>query len=116
MPWFLCQAIYQAWQFLRRVKPNLVIGMGGFAAAPGGIAAKLLGIRLIIHEQNQIAGLTNRWLARLANQVLCGFPDTFKVSHKVQVTGNPVRTTVESASATATDPTMTHLRFLVCLT
>ncbi len=78
----------QAWRLMRRIAPQLVIGMGGFAAGPGGIAARLRGIPLLIHEQNAVAGLTNRVLARLATTVLEAFPGTCTAARTV---GNPVR-------------------------
>jgi UDP-N-acetylglucosamine--N-acetylmuramyl-(pentapeptide) pyrophosphoryl-undecaprenol N-acetylglucosamine transferase len=65
--------------------------MGGFVAGPGGLMAKLLGIPLIIHEQNRVPGTTNRLLARLANQVLEGFPGSFKTKVAAKSTGNPLR-------------------------
>ncbi len=74
-----------------RRRPAVVLGMGGFASGPGGIAAWLLRIPLLIHEQNRIAGTTNRILARFAVKVMQGFPDTFKPGNKVVTTGNPVR-------------------------
>ena len=70
--------------------------MGGFASGPGGVAAKLLSIPLVVHEQNAAAGLTNRLLAKLANRVLLGFKGAFSGelsnSSKFIFTGNPVRT------------------------
>jgi UDP-N-acetylglucosamine--N-acetylmuramyl-(pentapeptide) pyrophosphoryl-undecaprenol N-acetylglucosamine transferase len=67
--------------------------MGGFVTGPGGVAAKLAGRPLIIHEQNAIPGLTNRLLSRIANQVLEAFPDTF-LGRNVKYTGNPVRSDI----------------------
>ncbi|MCX7066494.1 MAG: undecaprenyldiphospho-muramoylpentapeptide beta-N-acetylglucosaminyltransferase [Methylococcales bacterium] len=87
----LCKACFQAARFLRQRKPNVVLGMGGFVAGPGGLMAKLLGIPLVIHEQNRVVGTTNRLLARFANQVLEAFPDSFKKSTKAICTGNPLR-------------------------
>ncbi len=81
-------AIFQAWKILRRRRPGCVVSMGGYAAGPAGIAARLLGIRLVVHEQNAVAGWTNRLLAPLAAIVCTGFPD---VLAKARVTGNPVR-------------------------
>jgi UDP-N-acetylglucosamine--N-acetylmuramyl-(pentapeptide) pyrophosphoryl-undecaprenol N-acetylglucosamine transferase len=73
---------------LRRQKPDVVLGMGGFAAGPGGLMAWLLRCPLLIHEQNAAAGLTNRLLARIATRVLEAFPNTFANALTV---GNPVR-------------------------
>ncbi len=87
----LVKACVQALQALRRYHPDVVLGMGGFVAAPGGIMAKLLGIPLVIHEQNRVVGTTNRLLARLANQVLEAFPDSFPAKQQAICTGNPLR-------------------------
>lgn len=90
-PMLLARAGWQALSIVRRLQPQLVIGMGGFAAGPGGLAARLLGRPLLIHEQNAAAGLTNRLLARIASTVLQAFPDTFAPSRRAQTVGNPVR-------------------------
>lgn len=76
--------------FIQR-KPAVVLGMGGFVSGPGGIAAWLLRIPLCIHEQNAIAGLTNRMLGPLAHTVMAAFPGTFRTSINARITGNPVR-------------------------
>ena len=73
------------------MKPRSVLGAGGYVSGPGGIAAWLLRIPLLIHEQNAIAGLTNRWLARLATQVLEAFPGSFAAQAHASTIGNPVR-------------------------
>jgi UDP-N-acetylglucosamine--N-acetylmuramyl-(pentapeptide) pyrophosphoryl-undecaprenol N-acetylglucosamine transferase len=93
--WFLAPfrmllAMWQAFRILRRNNPAVVLGMGGFAAGPGGVTARLLGIPLVIHEQNAIPGLTNRWLARIASRVLEAFPGSFQ-SRRATAVGNPVR-------------------------
>jgi len=87
----LLQACGQAFWLLRRRKPQVVLGMGGFAAGPGGLMAKLLGIPLVIHEQNRIPGTTNRLLAKLAKRVLEAFPDSFSKKINAECTGNPLR-------------------------
>ncbi len=87
----LFKACLQAAKILRKRKPDVVLGMGGFVAGPGGLMAKLLGIPLVIHEQNRVPGTTNRLLARLANQILEAFPDSFKPSVHAICTGNPLR-------------------------
>lgn len=92
-PWRLSVALVQALAILRRRKPDIVLGMGGFVTGPGGVAARLTGRALIIHEQNAIAGLTNRLLSRIATRVLEAFPDTF-VGRNVYYTGNPVRSDI----------------------
>ena len=90
-PWRLLKALWQSMRILRRVKPDVVLGMGGFVSGPGGVAAWLLRIPLVIHEQNSVAGLTNRWLARLAKATLQAFPDVFPASVMAKQVGNPVR-------------------------
>jgi UDP-N-acetylglucosamine--N-acetylmuramyl-(pentapeptide) pyrophosphoryl-undecaprenol N-acetylglucosamine transferase len=87
----LVKACIQARKILRKRKPDVVLGMGGFVAGPGGLMAKLLGIPLIIHEQNRVPGTTNRLLARMANQVLEAFPDSFNKKVNAKFTGNPLR-------------------------
>lgn len=75
-------------------RPDVVLGMGGYVAFPGGLMAALLRRPLVIHEQNSVAGLTNRVLARIAEQVLMTFPNAFKnktLSNKAQWVGNPTR-------------------------
>ena len=84
-------AIADAVRIVRRCRPKVVLGMGGYTAGPGGIAAWLLRRPLVIHEQNAVAGLTNRLLAGFAREVLAAFPGAFSASRKTRVTGNPVR-------------------------
>ena len=88
-PLLLARGLLDALAVLGRVRPAVVLGMGGFAAGPGGLAAWLKRIPLVIHEQNAAAGLTNRWLARIATTVLQAFPNTFASGAKT--VGNPVR-------------------------
>ncbi|MBK1716470.1 undecaprenyldiphospho-muramoylpentapeptide beta-N-acetylglucosaminyltransferase [Thiocystis violacea] len=90
-PFRLAGALWQAGGILRRRRPALVLGMGGFASGPGGLAARALGVPLLIHEQNFVPGLTNQWLARIANQVFEAFPGSFPVGRGAVATGNPVR-------------------------
>ncbi len=87
----LAKACIQALKILRQRKPDVVLGMGGFVAGPGGLMAKLLGIPLVIHEQNRVPGTTNRLLARMANQVLEAFPGSFDKKLNAKFTGNPLR-------------------------
>ena len=93
-PWRLIKATFEAMQVIRRVNPDIVIGMGGFVSGPGGIASVLLGKKLIIHEQNALPGLTNRCLSFVATRVLQGFPNTFKPGKKIMTTGNPIRSEI----------------------
>lgn len=88
LPWNLLRACFAAQQVLRRVRPDVVLGMGGYISFPGGLMAALTGIPLVLHEQNAIAGLANRVLARVAKKTLTGFPDTLPGGQWV---GNPVR-------------------------
>lgn len=90
-PFQIIKAILQALVILRRIKPDVVLGMGGYAAGPGGVAAKLLGIPLVLHEQNAAAGLTNRLLAKIASRILMGFEGAFPLTERSRVVGNPVR-------------------------
>ncbi|PIE25445.1 MAG: undecaprenyldiphospho-muramoylpentapeptide beta-N-acetylglucosaminyltransferase [Neptuniibacter caesariensis] len=87
----LMMALLQALQVLRAVRPNVVLGMGGFASGPGGLAAWLLRVPLIVHEQNAVAGMTNKALSGMAKQVLEAFGGAFKPALKTRVVGNPVR-------------------------
>lgn len=95
-PWQILKATWQARRILRQVQPDVVLGMGGFAAGPGGVAARLARIPLVLHEQNAAAGLTNRLLARIAQQVLMAFPGAFASNAHSRVVGNPVRSSVLS--------------------
>ncbi|MEM8983571.1 MAG: undecaprenyldiphospho-muramoylpentapeptide beta-N-acetylglucosaminyltransferase [Pseudomonadota bacterium] len=90
-PWRVSRAVAAAWSVIRRRDPVVVLGMGGFASGPGGIAAWLARRPLIIHEQNAVAGLTNRLLARFARVVLAAFPGSFSSRSRAVVVGNPVR-------------------------
>lgn len=97
-PLRISRALVQAMGVMRRRRPQAVLGMGGFVTGPGGVAAKLSGRPLLIHEQNAIAGLTNRLLSRIANSVLEAFPDTFH-GNRVRHTGNPVRSDIAALAA-----------------
>ncbi len=90
-PFHLLHAMTQAWRVLRRRRPQVVLGMGGFVTGPGGLVSWLMQLPLVVHEQNAISGLTNRWLAKIATRVLEAFPCSFPVSIGASVTGNPVR-------------------------
>ena len=90
-PLAILRAVLQAMAILRRVRPRAVLGAGGYVSGPGGIAAWLLRVPLLIHEQNAIPGLTNRWLAKLAGRVLQAFPDSFDAAVDARTVGNPVR-------------------------
>lgn len=87
-PWMLARSVWAALVLLRRLRPASVLSMGGFVAGPGGVAAWLLRRPLVVHEQNAIAGFTNRQLARLAGRRLVGFEGALP---RAVWTGNPVR-------------------------
>ncbi len=87
----LTKALLQAYAVFKARKPRLVLGMGGFVAGPGGLMARVLGIPLVIHEQNAVPGMTNSWLARLAVQVFEAFPNSFRKGSGAVACGNPVR-------------------------
>lgn len=89
-PFMIARAVAQARRVLRDFDPAVVLGMGGYASGPGGLAAWLLGIPVVLHEQNAAAGLTNRLLSRVASRILLGFPGAF-AGPRVRVVGNPVR-------------------------
>jgi UDP-N-acetylglucosamine--N-acetylmuramyl-(pentapeptide) pyrophosphoryl-undecaprenol N-acetylglucosamine transferase len=88
-PFQVLLACLQSLKALRQCQPNVVLGMGGFAAFPGGLVAWMTGRPLVIHEQNSIAGLTNRALSRIARKVLAAFPSAF--GDRATLVGNPVR-------------------------
>ena len=90
-PWRLIVSTWQAIRILQQLKPDVALAMGGFACGPGGIAAKISGIPLMIHEQNAVAGYTNRLLAKIANRVAAAYPGAFAGSSGATVVGNPVR-------------------------
>jgi UDP-N-acetylglucosamine--N-acetylmuramyl-(pentapeptide) pyrophosphoryl-undecaprenol N-acetylglucosamine transferase len=94
----LIKACVQAHEILRKRKPDVVLGMGGYVAGPGGLMAWLLGIPLVIHEQNRIPGTTNRLLARISSQILQAYPNSFSMKLNAKYTGNPLRKRLISAS------------------
>src|SRR5579883_804129 len=91
----ISMAILQAKRIIRDFTPQVVIGMGGFASGPGGVASWLIRCPLIIHEQNAKAGFTNKLLSHVAKNVLEGFPGAFPVKSNVITVGNPVRAEIE---------------------
>ena len=97
LPIKLSLALAQAYSAIAKFKPNLVLGMGGFAAFPGGLMAYVMRKPLLIHEQNSVAGLTNKTLSHFANRVLSAFPAAFGT--KATLVGNPVRTEITQVAA-----------------
>lgn len=95
-PLQLFKSVMLARKAIKKIKPDVALGMGGFASGPGGIAAKLCGVPLVLHEQNAIAGMTNRQLNRFSNITLQAYPGAFVESKKLVTVGNPVRTDLMS--------------------
>ncbi len=89
LPLRLAKACWHSAQVLRRVKPDVVVGLGGYIAFPGGLMAVLMGKPLVLHEQNSVAGLVNKLLARVAKRVFTAFPNVLPNGLWV---GNPLRT------------------------
>ncbi len=100
-PLRLSRALWQALAVMRRRAPGAVLGLGGFASGPGGLAAWLSARPLLIHEQNAVAGLTNRLLSRLARVVMQAFPATFAAARGAVTSGNPVRAAIADLAAPA---------------
>ncbi len=101
-PFTLLSATTAAIKIIRSHQIDVVVGFGGYVTAPGGIAARMTGKPLIIHDQNAIAGMSNRYLAKIATKVLQGFADTFadsQSSPKIATVGNPVRNTISGVAA-----------------
>jgi len=98
LPINLLRGFWQAWQAIRQVQPNVVLGMGGYITFPGGMMAALLGKPLVVHEQNSVAGLANRVLAGVADKVVSGFPEVLK---GCVWAGNPVRPEIAAIAAPA---------------
>lgn len=96
MVWFLLPlrlllAFWQSAKVLFQIRPDVVLGMGGYPAFPGGIMASLLNKPLLIHEQNSVPGLANKILAKFADKILLGFPNAIRNEKKIIFSGNPVR-------------------------
>lgn len=90
-PFKILKATLSAMKYMKQLKVAAVAGFGGYVAGPGGLAARMLGIPVIIHEQNAVAGFTNTQLSRIAKKVCQAFPNTFPAQDKIVTTGNPVR-------------------------
>lgn len=97
-PFKIVGAIMQARRYIKGWQPDVVLGMGGYVSGPGGVAAWLCGVPVVLHEQNAVAGLTNQWLSRIAAKVLQAFPGAFA---NKEVVGNPVRSDVVALPAPA---------------
>src|SRR6185295_4068204 len=88
LPANLLLSFWESLRHLRRIRPDVVLGLGGYVAFPGGMMASLLGKPLALHEQNAIAGLANRVMAGVSDKVMVAFPGALK---DAEWTGNPVR-------------------------
>lgn len=100
-PFKLLIALAQALAAVHKIKPVCVLGMGGFASGPGGLAAWLLRKPLVIHEQNAVVGMTNKYLSRLADRVLAAFPAAFAGKDTSEQVGNPLRGAIVDSAAPA---------------
>ncbi|MFZ4378784.1 MAG: undecaprenyldiphospho-muramoylpentapeptide beta-N-acetylglucosaminyltransferase [Polynucleobacter sp.] len=98
LPINLMRASFQSWKIMRRLKPSVVLGMGGYITFPGGLVTKLLQRPLVLHESNSVAGSANRALAKIAMRVLTGFPNTMQSAEWV---GNPIREEFDHVPAPA---------------
>jgi len=98
LPLNLLRGFWQALKAIRQVKPNVVLGMGGYITFPGGMMAALTGVPLVLHEQNSVAGLANKVLAGVADRILTGFPEVFGKGTWV---GNPVRPEIAKIASPA---------------
>ncbi|ASI97395.1 undecaprenyldiphospho-muramoylpentapeptide beta-N-acetylglucosaminyltransferase [Vibrio rotiferianus] len=98
-PFQIINAVMQARAHMKRWQPDAVLGMGGYVSGPGGIAAWMSGIPVVLHEQNAVAGLTNQWLSKIAKKVFQAFPGAFP---NAEVVGNPVREDVTQLDAPVT--------------
>jgi len=122
LPVMLLAAFWQSLRAILRRRPDVVLGMGGYTAFPGGMIASLLNRPLVIHEQNSVAGLTNRILACLADRVLVAFPGVFRNQNdkpfpcrgvETEWVGNPVRADIATLANEARVPHRGPLRLLV---
>jgi len=97
-PFKILKATFSAMRYMKQLKIDAVAGFGGYVAGPGGLAARILGIPILIHEQNAVAGFTNTQLSRIATTVCQAFPNTFPTHDKIVTTGNPVRAEITAIS------------------
>ncbi|MDD6206183.1 undecaprenyldiphospho-muramoylpentapeptide beta-N-acetylglucosaminyltransferase [Succinivibrio sp.] len=111
-PFMVLKAVLQAKRVIKKFRPQVVLGMGGYASGPGGVAAYLQGIPVVLHEQNAKAGLTNRILFKIAKRALLGFPGAFTGS-KVTVVGNPVRESIVKLNELVRDFTLNPLKISI---
>lgn len=112
-PLNIAVACWQARKILKQQAPDLVLGMGGFVCGPGGLAAKSLGLDLVIHEQNAVPGLTNKLLAPMSRSVITAFEQSALKGDKVHLLGNPVRQGLENVAVLAEQTTDRPVNLLV---
>lgn len=121
-PFKLLSALFQSIRLLRRLKPRVVLGMGGYASGPGGIASCILRIPLVIHEQNAVFGMTNRYLAKVAKHTLTGFDLTSTplpakgpqaLPKNISYVGNPIREGFFSIPMKNTQDTQVPINILI---
>lgn len=112
-PFKILQSVMQSIRVLREVKPDVVLGMGGYASAPGGVAAWLLRIPLVLHEQNAVAGMSNRFLSHIATQTLSAFPGAFSERVTPNVVGNPLRSDIIAIDNVVPEQPATSKKVLV---
>ncbi len=98
-PFKVIRALQQANRILKKFAPCAVLSMGGYVAGPGGLAARLRRIPLVIHEQNRVPGMTNKILSRWAKTIFQGFPDSFPKTKSARTVGNPVRESILGIAA-----------------
>ncbi|MAA93907.1 MULTISPECIES: undecaprenyldiphospho-muramoylpentapeptide beta-N-acetylglucosaminyltransferase [unclassified Arsukibacterium] len=110
-PWMIGKALWQAIRVCRQLKPTITLGFGGYASGPGGLASWLHGTPLFIHEQNAVAGSTNKLLARFARYILVAFDSAFKGNSKRKLVGNPIR--AELLACRANRPASASLNILI---
>lgn len=112
-PLRIVHAVFQSLRLLRRERVCAVLGMGGFVSGPVAIAALLLRVPLVLHEQNAVAGMTNSWLARSAARVFSAFPGVFPGARRAEVVGNPVPQAIVVDEPARCESQMGPLRVLV---
>ncbi len=112
-PFKILQSVMQSIRILREVKPDVVLGMGGYASAPGGVAAWLLRIPLVLHEQNAVAGMSNRFLSHIATETLSAFPGAFSARVSAEVVGNPLRSDIVAIGNVIPEQPATSKKVLV---
>jgi len=115
-PFKLMRSCLQSLKYVYSLKPRAVLGMGGFVSGPVGIAALIMRKPLVLHEQNAVAGMTNRWLSRFATRVFAAWPNAFSAQGKEEIVGNPVSRSIVQLSLSVQRPESSNdqpLRILI---